>query len=131
MNYTVIMRLITILITGASLLLLAKGNKRKIKAPVLLWLAHILIYQIVAIFLCPQPINCAHTETAFLLNGWSTGIRWQAILTVMIGVYYFRKVGGSATGLLGNILSDESETNALLDDFVASVQSGGGLFGGD
>ena len=133
MNYTIMMRLLTILLTGAAFILLAKGGKLSVKAPVLIWLFNALAYHTVVFFICPQADSCIGSETAFILNAFSMGIRLQAILTVLIGTLYLRRVGGSATKVLANLLSDESEVETWLDDILAKVNflPEGSLIGGD
>jgi hypothetical protein len=135
MNYTIMMRLLTILLTGAAFILLAKGGKLSVKAPVLIWLFHAFIYHTTVLFLCPLLNSCIGTETALILNVWSMGIRLQAILTVLIGTLYLRKVGGDPAIMLSNILSDESENeiNTWLDNVLDKINlvPEGSLIGGD
>ena len=127
------MRLLTILLTGMAFILLAKGGKLSVKAPVLIWLFNAFIYHSAVFFICPQTDSCIGTETALILNAFSIGIRLQVILTVLIGTLYLRKVGGSATKTLANLLSDESEVETWLDNVLTEINflPEGSLIDGD
>ena len=104
MTNTELLRLLTIGLTLLAIYILVKGKNSWVMTPVIVWLAHVAIFN-VAVFLLPNTM-----EINLWLNMWSCGIRIQAISTIIAVTLYLRHLSADTIVAISSIANTESKS---------------------